>query len=107
MEDKNVVSNTKSANRVSWSPGKNCKINMYSSDPRRDNTPETSERKYIYSGEEFAWVSAHEFGHALGLADQGNDVRGTIMGAMTQHASSDDVKNVLLSFIKRRFNGGS
>ena len=104
MEDKNIVSNTSGANRFSWWPGKNCKINMYSSDPRDDNTPNTPERKYIYSGEDFAWVSAHEFGHALGLADQGDYTQGTVMGGMHNQASSNDVQTVLLSFIRRKFN---
>lgn len=97
MENKVAVSNTQSANRLSWKPGKNCKINIYKGDTRNKTT---------YSGEDFAWVAAHEFGHVLGLADQGNYTQNTIMGAFKENLKSKDVENVLNAFIKKKFNGG-
>lgn len=92
-----VTSNTESANRVSWKPGKNCKMNLYKGDDDDGN---------VYDGEEFAWVAAHEFGHVLGLADQGNYTQKTIMGIFKEKVFADDVQTVLLSFIKKKFNGG-
>ena len=89
MKNTSGVSNTVKANPFQWKRGKDCIINIYKKDTRR---------KKAYTGEQFAWVSAHEFGHVLGTNDVGETNGNSIMGKFTTRLHARDIERVLLAF---------
>ena len=95
-----------------WSVTNHGKITMYKGDSR--NNP----KKRIYTASDFERVSAHEFGHVLGLQDLYNKPKNKInkysypgnysmMGHqwLAKHINNYDLQKVLLSFMNNKSEG--
>ena len=76
-----------------WRTSKPSSVTMYIGDSRNN---------YTYSGQDFKYVSAHEFGHVMGVADVYNTkLAGTvtsIMNVFGTRVQSIDIEKVLTAF---------
>ena len=86
--------------RDGWAIGKYGRVTMYRGDSRGDSNGTIRD----YEKEEFMWVSAHEFGHLLGVKDI-TSVK-SIFNEFRTEVQDIDLNLVMLAFIYNKTMGG-